>query len=85
MPAQFGQGFRITNNEPIDDRLVYDSVEDVIGAESPNRITNARRFDGLIIWIKSLSQWWGFLGGITNAHFVPVPGSSGTSMYWQTD
>jgi len=80
MPAQFGQGFRITNNEPIDDRLVYDTVDDVIDADSPIRIGTTRRYDGLIIWIKSLQQWWGFIGGTSNDHFVPVSVGGGDGM-----
>ena len=78
MASPFGSGWRVGNNDPIDDRQVHDTVEEVIRSDSPKRISNARRFDGLTVWIRALKQWYVFDGGITDDHFVPVPMGGGT-------
>lgn len=79
MALSFGSGLKVGNSEPIDDRLIYETVEDVFLPAAQGGISNARRYDGLQIYIKSEQRFYRFVGGITRDDFVPDPaiGSGG--------
>jgi len=66
MPFVWDDGHRITNDSPVDDRMVYETVEEVL-----TTLPFGRRYDGLAIWIRQKKLLYRFIGGTSNDHFVP--------------
>lgn len=73
MAISLGGGIRVTINEPIDDRLVYETVESVFLPATQGGVAVSRRYDGLQIYIKSEQRFYRFVGGIAREDFVPDP------------
>jgi hypothetical protein len=72
-------GQHITNDDPVDDRMVFDTVAEVL-----ETLAFGRRFDGLSIWIRKEKRKYRFIGGTANSHFVPDLVGPG-SMVWRVD
>ena len=72
-PNGTGQGFRVDMG-PIDDRTEYDTIDDIF-TPSEKWIHPSRRYDGLLIYIKSERKCYRFVGGIERKHFIPDPSS----------
>ena len=75
MFIEVSSGLRIPNNLPVDDRYVFGTKD--IALDQTNGIRFSRRYVGLKVTIlndadgKQRDYW--FEGGITDAHFKPVP------------
>ena len=72
-------GQHVTNDDPIDDRMVFDTVDELLTS-----LAFGRRFDGLSIWIRQEKRKYRFVGGTTNSHFIPDPIGAGALM-WRVD
>jgi len=79
MAISLGGGLKIGNGEPVDDRLLYETVDAVFLPAAQGGVSNARRYDGLQIYIKSEQRYYRFVGGIARDNFIPDPavGSGG--------
>jgi len=71
MPNDISEMIRVVNGDPIEDRVVFNTVGEMLKA-----IPVSRRYDGLCSWIrnadgKGKGQEFRFIGGVSNAHFVP--------------
>jgi hypothetical protein len=83
MAVSLTQGLQFTAGVEPDDRMVYPTVEaalttgGIVNGVMKPRITLARRFDGLPVWIQNERRVYRFVGGITNEHFIPDPSSDG--------
>jgi len=74
-------GFSLTNNDPIDSRLIKADVAAALALPSYNR------YEGLTIYITGENKDYRFVGGIEDANLVPLSasyalngGSTGTSL-----
>jgi hypothetical protein len=70
MAIAMGSGFRVGDNSPIDDRIVYDTVASVFLPASQGGMVSARRHVGLKIYIVSEEKYYYFKTGTTQADFV---------------
>lgn len=61
-------GFRVTNNAPIDDRDIFDTL-----ANAKAGIASFRRTEGLRTYITTEKKTYRFIGGILDANLVPDP------------
>lgn len=72
-----GSGFRIGDNSPIDDRLVYPTVDSVFLPASQGGIVSARRHVGLKIYITSEEKFYFFKDGVNQVNFVEFEAGGG--------
>ena len=69
------QGFSILSNEPVDDRFVFNTVEDVLLTLNITKVGSlviTRRYVGLTIHITSENRNYQFQEGIEDENFVPL-------------
>ena len=68
-------GFSLDTSDAVDDRYVYETVNDVFAPPADpahtGGIVKARRYDGLPVWIRSEGRQYRFKGGIEKENFVP--------------
>jgi hypothetical protein len=58
-------GLRVANTDPVDDRIVFDTVANALA-----EVGEPRRRDGLAIWITSEKLLYRFVGGTADTDFV---------------
>jgi hypothetical protein len=63
-------GLKVANNDPVDDRMAFDTV-----VEAEAEIGTPRRYDGLEVWIRSEKKKYQFYGADETWEFKPVAGS----------
>jgi hypothetical protein len=70
MATNQATGFNIQTGTAVDNRQIYDTVEDVFKSSSQGGISALRRYDGLDIWIRDEAKLYRFIGGTTREHFI---------------
>jgi hypothetical protein len=65
------EGWRVGNNEPVDDRMVFNTVAAALTPNAPTLWLHPdRRHEGLPIWIKTERKLYRFIGGTEDEHLV---------------
>ena len=85
MAISLGTGLEITSKDEADNRYRYPTVEAALttGGEVDGqmrlRLSNARRYEGLQVYILDEQKYYHFKGGIANENFVPLVDAQGMS------
>lgn len=77
MPITVAMGFRVDNNDPVEDRLIFATKEDVFKPGSQGGLARGRRYEGLLIYISDEQKNYRFIGGVEEEHLISDPASGG--------